>query len=51
MWALVEGEIRRRLREDPSVAAQIDGLEEAVAEGRQTAGTAASGVIVKLFGD
>ncbi len=50
MWALVEGEIRRRLREDPNVAAQIDGLEDAVAEGEQTAGAAAAGVIQRLFG-
>lgn len=51
MWALVEGEIRRRLREDPAVAEQIDGLEAAVAEGKQTAGRAATDVISKLFGD
>lgn len=50
MWALVEAEIQRRLREDPDVAAQIDGLEAAVAGGEQTAGAAAAGVLAKLFG-
>ena len=48
MWSLVDDGLRSRVREDPEVAATLEGLETEVLEGRTTASAAAERILNAL---